>query len=50
MRPTLAVEIVAECLVGIVERLTMRWLLTQEKGPIELASQATDMILRGVLA
>ncbi len=50
MRPTLAMEIIAECLVGIIERLTVRWLLTQEKEPAELAAQATEMILHGILA
>ncbi len=50
MRTTLPMEIVAECLVGIVERLAMRWLLTGEKEPVQLATQATDMILHGILA
>lgn len=50
LRPGLSVEVVAECIVGSVERLAVRWLLTGEKSPAELAAEATEIWLHGILA
>lgn len=50
LRADLVPEVVAECIVGIFERLSVKWLLTGKKDPDTLAAEMADMILYGVLA
>lgn len=47
---TLQIDVAAESMVGIVDRVTRRWLLTGEKEPEELAAATAEMILRGILS
>ncbi|QRG68889.1 TetR/AcrR family transcriptional regulator [Brevibacillus choshinensis] len=49
-RSELAMETVAECIVGIVERLTLSLLLPGIKGPESLALQVVNLLLYGMLA
>ncbi|UFJ39533.1 TetR/AcrR family transcriptional regulator [Brevibacillus humidisoli] len=49
IRQELAVEVAAECLLGMVERLTQRFLFTREKPPAELADKMADLFLHGIL-
>lgn len=49
-RSDLSMETVAECLVGIVERLTLSQLLPGIKSPESLASQVVDLLLYGMLS
>lgn len=49
-RPEVSVEMVAECLVGLIECFTLRWLFSEEKDPTTLAAQLTDILVHGILA
>ncbi|MBO8163456.1 MAG: helix-turn-helix transcriptional regulator [Brevibacillus sp.] len=49
VRPSLSPEVAAECLIGMVERLTLRFLLTDKKSPAELADKMTDLFLYGIV-
>lgn len=49
LRLDVSVEVIAEALLAIVERFTKRWLLTGEKDPATLATEAADIVLRGIL-
>lgn len=48
MRPDLDVEVIAEAIAGMVERLTMRYLLTGERDPLALAALVADFTLTGL--
>ncbi len=50
IRKQLVPEIVAEILVGIVDRLTIKWLLTNQKSPEELAEEMAEVVMYGILA
>ena len=49
-RSEVSIEMVGECLIGMLERLTLRWLFSEEKDATTLATQLTDIILHGILA
>ncbi|MGE5675556.1 MAG: TetR/AcrR family transcriptional regulator [Mycobacterium leprae] len=49
-RGDLAVDVVSECLVGIVERLVVRWGLNGEQEPTLLAGAVSDFVLWGMAA
>ncbi len=49
-RPEVSVEMVAECLIGLIERFTRRWLFSEEKDITTLAAQLTDILVHGILA
>ncbi len=49
IRQDLSPQIMAECIIGMVEHLTEKWLLTGEKSPEMLASESVQMVLYGVL-
>ncbi|MDQ0191539.1 TetR/AcrR family transcriptional regulator [Alicyclobacillus cycloheptanicus] len=40
----LSPEIIGQCLVGIIERLTVRYLLTDERSPEELANEVVNLL------
>ncbi|MGD8192216.1 TetR/AcrR family transcriptional regulator [Brevibacillus ginsengisoli] len=40
---------VAEFVIGAVDRLTNKWLLTGEKTPDELAEEMADLVMNGIL-
>lgn len=48
-RKNLDTQMVAECLVGIIERLTFSQLLTEKKEPTQIATHIVDLLLYGVL-
>jgi AcrR family transcriptional regulator len=50
IRANVDIEVVAECLVGMIERLTLRWLLVGERDPATLAVEAADVVIHGILA
>lgn len=49
LRPDLPVTVAADCLVGMVDRLTSRRLLTGVQEPEALAAQAAGILLYGIL-
>jgi TetR/AcrR family fatty acid metabolism transcriptional regulator len=49
IRPDLDVTIGAEAMVGLLERLLLRWLKTGEGAPESLAAAAADVIMYGIL-
>lgn len=49
-RPEVSIEMVAECLIGLIERFTLRWLFSEEKDATTLAAQLTDILVHGILA
>ncbi|WP_332650887.1 TetR/AcrR family transcriptional regulator [Lysinibacillus sp. 54212] len=48
-RKGLDTQIVAECLIGMIERLTFSKLLTEQKEPKEIADAIVDLLLYGML-
>jgi TetR/AcrR family transcriptional regulator, fatty acid metabolism regulator protein len=50
IRPEIEVEVIAEAIAGMVERLTVRYLLTGERDPVELAQIVADFTMTGTLA
>ncbi len=48
-RPDLDTGVAAECVVGIIERLTFSQLLTLKKGPEEIASDIVHFLLHGMI-
>jgi TetR/AcrR family transcriptional regulator, fatty acid metabolism regulator protein len=48
-RPELEMDTVAECLMGIMERLTTSILLTEKKDPSHLATQVVQLFMHGML-
>jgi len=46
-RPSIEVSVVAEAIVGVIHQLTVRYLLTRERDPLQLADIAVDFILQG---
>lgn len=48
-RQDIDTQMFAECLMGIVERLTLTQLLTKQKSPEELAKNIVDLLLEGML-
>lgn len=50
IRQDLSPLIIAECIIGMVEHLTEKWLLTGEKSPEILAGESVQFLLYGVLA
>lgn len=49
IRADLDVTVGAEAMVGLLERLLLRWLKTGEGAPESLASAAADLIMYGIL-
>jgi len=49
IRQDLSPHIMAECIIGMVEHLTEKWLLTGEKSPEMLATESVQIVLYGVL-
>lgn len=49
IRKDLAANMMAECIIGMVEHLAEKWLLTGEKSPEMLAAESVQIILYGVL-
>ena len=49
-RPEVSIEMVGECLIGMMERCALRWLFSGERDATLLAAQLTDMLVHGVLA
>lgn len=49
IRPDLDVSVGAEAMVGLLERLLLRWLKTGEGAPESLATSAADLIMYGIL-
>ena len=49
LRGDLAADVAADCLVGAVDRVVRRWLLTGEKPPEELAKLTADFVAGGIL-
>lgn len=50
IRKDLSANLMAECIIGMVEHLTDKWLLTGEKSPETLAAESVQVVLYGVLA
>lgn len=48
-RKDLDTQTVAECLIGIIERLTFIQLLPQKKQPQEIATDIVDLLIEGML-
>ncbi|TKI72509.1 TetR/AcrR family transcriptional regulator [Lysinibacillus mangiferihumi] len=48
-RKNLDTQTVAECLIGIIERLTFIQLLPQKKQPQEIATDIVDLLIEGML-
>lgn len=48
-RQDINTQMFAECLMGIVERLTLTQLLTKQKSPEQLAESIVDLLLQGML-
>lgn len=49
IRPGLDVTVGAEAMVGLLERLLLRWLKTGEGAPERFATAAADLIMYGIL-
>ncbi len=49
LRANLDLDVVAFALIGMVEQLARRWLLTGEKDVVALATVHADLVLNGVL-
>lgn len=50
LRKELVPEVAAECMMGMVDRLCMKWLVTQDKDAETLAGEMADVLLYGILA
>ncbi len=48
-RKDLDVEIVADCVIGSIERLTLQWLFTGKKTPETLAREVVPVLLEGIM-
>ncbi|KOY82762.1 TetR/AcrR family transcriptional regulator [Lysinibacillus macroides] len=48
-RKNLDTQMVAECLIGMIERLTFIQLLPKKKGPEEIANDIVDLLIEGML-
>ncbi|MET3288970.1 TetR/AcrR family transcriptional regulator [Brevibacillus fluminis] len=50
VRKELVPEVAAECMMGMVDRLCMKWLVTQDKDAETLAAEMADVLMYGILA
>lgn len=50
IRKELVPEVAACCIVGMIDQLTERWIVTGEKQPEQLTEEMSELLLYGVLA
>lgn len=50
LRKELVPEVAADCMMGMIDRLCMKWLVTQDKDAKTLAAEMADVLLYGILA
>lgn len=50
LRPDLSPELIADCIIGMIDYITEKWILAEKKGPEEIAAEMVQVLLYGVLA
>ncbi|MFC3883967.1 hypothetical protein ACFOU2_10900 [Bacillus songklensis] len=50
MREELVPDTVADCMIGMFERFTFKWLIPGKKDESILAKEMTEILLYGILA